>query len=332
MRYVLWAKGARGVACLKGLCAAGRRPTLVVLEPCPIEEGDPCALAARGLGLPTILPDELEDAHTLDRLRREQADLFVLAGYGRILPRAVLDLPARMTINAHAGALPEYRGSSPLNWALIHGDSAFSLSIVEVDEGVDTGPVLLERAHPIGPDDTIVDLHRVANRAFPELLLEAIDRIEAGTVSRREQDPAAARYFPRRFPDDGLILFDRLTAAQVHNRVRALRPPYPGAFTYWHGRKVILASSELRGQAHFGEPGRIYRTSDGGLLVCASDCCLWIRESWLADDGTPLASAAQRYDRLATAHEAVQRLLESSPHEGDAARRCATLGQGAAAC
>ncbi|MBN1343219.1 MAG: methionyl-tRNA formyltransferase [Phycisphaerae bacterium] len=309
MRFVLWGNGNRGVSCLETLLGAGYRPTLAVAHP---QRGKKwyasMAEVAQRNDLSVIAPEDPNAPETIDRLRGEDADLFVLAGYGPILRQPVLDVPKRLTINLHGGRLPEYRGSSPMNWALINGDEFFSLSVIRVDAGVDTGDVLLERTFPIGPDDTIVELHKIANEAFPEMLLEVMREIDADKLRPRKQNPDDARYFPLRFPEDGLVMWDVLTAEEIHNRIRALRPPYPGAFTYYNGRKVILVASELREFEFRGEPGRVYRKTDEGLLVCAKDRCLWIREALFADDNAPLADTISRYDRLATVQAAAERL------------------------
>lgn len=317
MRLVLWANGARGVACLEALAADSRRPSLVVVHPrANDEQPGAVELAAGGLGIPAFAPEDPNAPEAVERLRRESADVFALAGYGRILRGALLDLPAAMTVNLHAGALPEYRGSSPMNWALINGERSFALSIIEVDRGVDTGDVLAERRFPIGIDSTIRDLHAIANRAFPRMLLDVLRAIESGSVHRRAQDPRRARYFPLRFPDDGLVLWDQLSAEQIHNRVRALRPPYPGAFTYYDNRRVTLIASEPATADVRGEPGRAYRKTARGLLVCAADRCLWIREARFDDDGAPLRDAIGRYDELATMRQVALR------HFAEAALPC----------
>ncbi len=316
MRFVLWANGNRGTRCLAALLGAGYRPSRVVVHP---PKGrtwyTSVAAAAEAEGLPTFAPEDPNAPDALDRLRAEQADVFVLAGYGPILRQRALEIPKRLTINLHGGKLPEYRGSSPMNWALINGEASFSLSVIRVDAGVDTGDVLLDRTFPIGADATIVDLHHIANETFPQMLIEVMGQIERDALQPRRQDPARARYFPLRFPDDGLVMWDMLTAEQVHNRVRALRPPYPGAFTYFDGRKVTLVSSRQRSFEFRGEPGRVYRKTDEGLLVCAKDRCLWIREAVFADDGADAMAAIDRYDRLATVQAVAERFYrgEAAP-------------------
>jgi methionyl-tRNA formyltransferase len=300
MRIVFWGKGARGVSCLDALCAAGRAPALVVGQP-----GDEALPAAAGRhGLPLIVPDDPNTAEVGARLAAEGADLFVLAGYGKILARDTIEVPSMMALNLHAGRLPEYRGSSPLNWALINGDESFGLSIIAVDAGVDTGPVICAREFPIGPDDTIADLHEVANREFPEMLIEAVGQIESGEYTLTPQDEARAGYFPVRFPEDGSVLWDTMDAIEIHNRVRALTAPYPGAFTYWGDRKVVLLATALESPPFHGEPGRIYRCEGDRFLVCARDTCLWVTAA-VFEDGSSVADSLSRYGRFRTLRDAV---------------------------
>lgn len=307
MRIVFWGKGNRGVSCLHALQAAGRTVSLVVVHPGDERAGQASVgIAARSFGIPTIAPDDPNSMETRMVLAHESADLFVLGGYGKIIRQEVIDLPRRMCINLHGGKLPEYRGSSPMNWVLIRGESTFTLSIIKVASGVDTGDVIFERTFPIAPDATIMDLHAVADAQFPDMLCMVVAQIEAGMVNIRPQDSVRAAYFPLRFPDDGFIVWDMYSASQIHNRIRALTDPYPGAFTYWNERKVKILRSMRSTIPYYGEPGRIYRITERGLLVCASDQCLWITRAMFEDDGTALVATVRRYDQLATMRAAVQ--------------------------
>jgi methionyl-tRNA formyltransferase len=309
MKLVFFGKGDRAVACLRRLLERDARISLAVTH--PGTEGKPTALTALAeeAGIPVIAPEDPNDPETLAALAAQQANLFVLAGYGKIVGAGLLAIPPRGAINLHAGALPAFRGSSPLNWALITGQDRFGLSILMVDSGVDTGPVLLQRDFPIGPDDTIADLHQTANQAFPEMLAEALDGLADGSLTPAPQPPDAGAYYPLRFPEDGLILWDMLTALQVHDRVRALTEPYPCATALFEGRTVRLLETRMTKTPCYGEPGRIYRKSKGKLLICAADRCLWVLRAIFEDDGTALHDAAARYARLGTVSEAARQIL-----------------------
>jgi methionyl-tRNA formyltransferase len=302
MRILFAGHKERGVACLDALLRAGHVVVGVLAHP-PAPDGPPVAslsAAARRHGLPLWEPVDASAPALLEALHPLRPDLTVLAGFGQIVRPPFIELARHGCINLHAGKLPQYRGSSPLNWALINGEREFTLSIIRVDAGVDTGPVLAEARFPIGIDDTIADLQRVATDAFPRLLLEVVGAIARGTVPARVQDETQATYWPLRFPDDGFVLWDLLTATQVHNRIRALTSPYPCAFTFWKGQRIGLLASALGDGRHRGEPGRVYRTTGDGLLVAARDRCLWVRRAVLTASGLDARTVVARYDRFAT--------------------------------
>jgi methionyl-tRNA formyltransferase len=303
MNIVLWAKGARGASCLSVLHQEGIALSAVVAHPASEANTEVADLAAKQ-GIVVLSPEDPNTPAFREKLDTYRPDLFILAGYGKIIKQHIIDVPGIMCINLHGGKLPWYRGSSPLNWALINGEKSFTLSIIKVNAGVDTGDILLERTFPISTTDTIRDLHAIANEQFPLMLLEALRQIEKGTYRLTQQDPSQGSYYPLRFPDDGLILWDMYTAEQVHNRVRALTEPYPCAFTFFKDLKIKLVASELHDFDYFGEPGRVYMKSGRGLLICALDKCLWIREATVEKSGKPLFDLIKRYDRLATLREA----------------------------
>jgi len=307
LRIVVAGNKERGAACLRALLAAAEPWEVAGALAHPAGKGpEPPGSFAETvfrLGLPLLRPADVNDPAALAWVRGLRPDLVVLAGYGQIVRRPFLELASRGCINLHGGRLPQYRGSSPMNWALIRGEKEFTVSVLQVDEGVDTGDVLAERTFPIGPDDTIADLQTTANRAFPGMLVEVVGQVAAGTLRPRRQDEAEAAYFPLRFPDDGLILWDLHTAEQIHNRIRALTDPYPGAFTSWNGRRIKLLRSKLAGGIYHGEPGRVYRKGPQGLLVCAADRCLWVSRAVVTDGGADAVAAVARYDKLATVRD-----------------------------
>ena len=301
MKIVFWGNGNRGVSCLEALHRRGYGIEAVVAHPETSGQwyGSVAALAEQ-LGIPCIDPKDPNTEEVATTLEKIGADLFILAGYGKILTQKIIDIANLMSINLHAGKLPNYRGSSPMNWALINGDDSFTLSIIKIDAGVDSGDIVMERTFDVSVDYTIRDLHAVANEQFPLMLLEVVSQLEGGGYVLAPQNTAQASYYPLRFPDDGLVLWDVHTALQVHNRIRALTEPYPCAFTLFNGKRVKLLSSELNESDFFGEPGRVYRKSSRGLLVCALDKALWIKEAVFAETQEPLASQIERYESLAT--------------------------------
>ena len=225
------------------------------------------------------------DSYMIEKLRQYEADVFVLAGCRHILRKEVLALPKRGTIGIHNGKLPEYRGSSPLNWALIRGCFAHYISVMEVSLEIDGGRVIKECRLPISIDDTIRDLHDRAVRLAPKMMAEALEKIVSGAFQLQNVSKVLQpqfmlqtnRYLSRRFPSDGGIHWQHMTAWQVHNMIRALTDPYPCAYTQFQGKKWRLHRSRLSAQEQIGKEGRIYDIQNGWMLVAAKDRCLWVK-------------------------------------------------------
>lgn len=252
----------------------------------------------------TFSPSDPNSPEALHKLTLHKADLFILAGYGIILSQKCISIPKLFCINLHGGRLPQYRGSSPLNWSLINEEEFLGISIIKVDSGIDTGEVLEQAQKETSIDTTIKDAHDWANKEFPRMLISVLSKIEGGRLVPRKQKDEDASYYPRRFPDDGLILWDQLNAREIHARIRALSKPYPCARTFWASRELMLIKSEVPEIPFFGEPGRIYRKNRGRLLVCASDRAIWITSAEFIDNGSSLYDEVGLYDSLATVREA----------------------------
>ena len=304
MRTVVLGKGARCAAALESLVGGGHAVVLAMIESGMPD--DPARTAAERFGVEIAGGEPLAMDQRIRAIKAADAELVVLASFSQIVPHDLFAKPSRGALNLHAGKLPQYRGSSPLNWALINGERSFGLSIIRVDAGIDTGPVVAEAEYPIGIDDTIADLHDRANREFGPLLIEAVHHLERDGAPRQQVDDEAV-YWPLRFPDDGFIVWDLMTAAQVHNLVRALADPYPNASTGIGDRRVRIGRTRLTDEAIRGEPGRIYRIEGDQLLVAAADRCLWVTEATFFATGEPVASSVDRYDTFMTIRNSLSR-------------------------
>lgn len=180
---------------------------------------------------------------------------------------------------------PATGGGSPLNWQIINGETSAGVSVLRVGEGIDAGAVLAEGAFPIGPDDTIADVHAHANQLFPTLVLDVLAGLDGGTLVERPQDPAEARYWHQRNEADGRIHWARLAASQVHDLVRAVAHPYPGAFTFLEGRKLRIFSTKHILETISGVPGRVSFIQElGPLVTCMNRAILLDQWEW-ADGG-----------------------------------------------
>ena len=310
MNIIFWIKGHRGLVCLKEVLRTKYSPLLLVIQ--PIENTKwyrETVKIAQKYKIPFYTPANPNTSDFEAKLIEKDADLFVLAGYGKILKKNIISIPKKMCINLHAGKLPHFKGSSPLNWVIIRGEPEFGLSIIRVDKGIDTGDIVLERSFEIKNNYTIKELHAIANKHFPKMLLEVLKQIDNGTNRFKKQNVIKGAYFPLRFPEDGLVLWDMFTAEEIHNRIRALTDPYPCAYTYLNNRMVQLLDSELMNTEFYGEPGRIYRKTEGKLTVCASDKCLLINKAIFADNGEAINDAVNLYDRFATIRYSIEEFL-----------------------
>ena len=173
--------------------------------------------AALAVGLPVLQPPRLRDPGWPERLAAYGADLAVVVAFGQILPKAVLDTPARGSINIHASLLPRYRGAAPIQWAIIRGETQTGITTFKMDEGMDTGDVLLRRSTPIGPDETAGELSERLSRLGAEVIVETLDRLD--TLTPTAQDLAAATGASRLKKTDGVVDW-RKRAADIVNLVR----------------------------------------------------------------------------------------------------------------
>jgi methionyl-tRNA formyltransferase len=144
------------------------------------------------MGLDVVCAGDVNAGEFVADLTALTPRLSMILGYPKIFRKSLIESPELGTINLHAGPLPQYRGGSPLNWQILNGEEMAGISIIQIDEGIDTGPVLAEAKFPIGPDDAISDAHDNVNKRFPELLLDVLSQIEAGKLSPRPQQKTGA--------------------------------------------------------------------------------------------------------------------------------------------
>lgn len=181
-------------------------------------------------GYSILQPETLKDPAMVAELESFQADFFIVAAYGLIFPETVLSLPRHGCLNVHASLLPRYRGASPIQAALLAGDPVTGITIMRMAKGMDTGPILLQRAMGVDINDTAQTLHDTLAAQGGRLLLETLNRHRAGTLIAVEQDHALATYAPRLTKNMGLIDWDQ-SARTVHNHIRAMHP-WPGAYFF----------------------------------------------------------------------------------------------------
>jgi methionyl-tRNA formyltransferase len=227
----------------------------------------PVKVRAVSAGVPVLQPERLKDDGFLASLAALGADLGVVAAYGKILTDAVLATPRLGMINVHASLLPRYRGAAPVHRAIIAGDTQTGVTIMRVVKALDAGPMLATASRAIGPDETSSEVERDLARIGAPLLVQAVDGLAAGIVRETPQDDAAATYAHRLTKDDGALDW-RESAAHIHNVIRGLHP-WPHAYTFLHGRRLILLRSSSSNEQADAPPGTILDTNAGDLVVAA---------------------------------------------------------------
>jgi methionyl-tRNA formyltransferase len=220
-----------GVRCLRALLEAGVRVPLVVTHRDDPAEGrwfGSVAALSRSRGIETL--EDPDAAEVQRRLQSLQPDFIFSFYYRRMLPAEWLAAAKRGGYNVHGSLLPKYRGRSPVNWAVLHGERETGATLHEMTAKPDAGRIVDQERVPIGADDSAIEVMRRVTDAAEALLRRSIAPLAAGTARLREQDLAAGSYFGGRKPEDGRIDWSK-SAREIHNLVRAVAPPYPGAFT-----------------------------------------------------------------------------------------------------
>jgi methionyl-tRNA formyltransferase len=232
------------------------------------------ALAAN---IPVIQPQRIRDEASIVELKSWKADVYVVAAFGQILPQAVLDLPRRGAVNVHASLLPRWRGAAPIQAAIRAGDPVSGITIMLVDAGLDTGPLLSKRAIPLAADETGQSLHDKLALLGAELLVETLPRYLGGEIQPQAQDESQATYAPQIKKEDGNIDWTR-PAAEIERLVRAFRP-WPGTFTRWNGAQLkIVAGYQGDGEAGLGQVVE----RDGAIAIGTGDGLYFPTELQLA--------------------------------------------------
>jgi methionyl-tRNA formyltransferase len=291
-RAVVFAYHNVGVRCLQVLLARGVDVALVVThEDNPAENiwfGSVRALAAEH-GIATITPDDPRSPELFEAVRAARPDFIFSAYYRHMLPVELLALAPRGAFNMHGSLLPKYRGRVPVNWAVLNGETETGATLHEMTAKPDAGALIDQTAVPILPDDTAGQVFDKVTVAAEQTLWRVLPALLAGNAPRLPNERAQGSYYGGRKPEDGRIDWSQ-PAQQVYNLVRAVAPPYPGAFTDLAEQRFVIARARLA-------PGRFanlptgLQVEDNALLgVCGDGRALVIHELW--HDGRAIEPAA----------------------------------------
>lgn len=287
MKIAVFAYHRIGYECLNVLIEAGEEVVAVVThEDDPREEVwfPSVARLARMRGLPVYTPSNPNTPDFIGLVRRLEPDLILSFYYRRLLSKELLAIPRLGGINLHGSLLPKYRGRAPVNWVLVNGEAETGVTLHYMVEEADAGDIISQRRVPIEAEDTALDLFGKITVAGRELLRETLPLIKGGTAPRIPQDHSRASTFGRRHPEDGRIVWEQ-PARAIYNLIRAVTHPFPGAFTFYEGRKLYLWAAALPDSNSFGA-GRLPGTVEGeeigrGMVVRAGDGCLVVTRAQL---------------------------------------------------
>jgi methionyl-tRNA formyltransferase len=292
MRIVFIGTGEIGVPTLRALQKSEHELVGVVTQPDkPVGRtqkitAPPIKAVLAGSKMSILQPPRIKDSKSIEQIRALEPDTIVVMAYGQILPRAVLEIPRIACLNLHASLLPRWRGAAPIQATIAAGDRETGITVMYMNEGLDTGDILLQRKIDISPTETSTTLHDRLAQIAPEALLESLRLLAAGRPPRVPQDQTLATYAPKLNREDGRINWNEI-AEVIERKIRAYNP-WPGASTDFNNRKLKIFSAaivDLR-----GSPGTILR-KDAELVIATADRALSLTDVQL--EGKRRMSAAE---------------------------------------
>jgi len=236
----------------------------------------PVKLIAQREGIPILQPVKMKAQEFLEPLAAWKPDLIAVTAFGRILHPGILSLPPRGCVNVHGSLLPKYRGAAPVQWAVINGETETGITTMLMDEGMDTGAILLQEKLTIMPDDTAGTLAPRLAELGGWLLVETIAQLKAGTLTPKKQDDGQATMAPLLKKEDGLIDWT-MKARALADRVRGLSP-WPGAYTFFGEERWNIWKAVSTAEVTSEKPGTIVSVSKQSILVAAGEGMLDLRE------------------------------------------------------
>jgi methionyl-tRNA formyltransferase len=278
MRALFFGSPAFAVPSLEALHAIAQVAGVVCQPDKPAGRGltlTPPAVKVRAaeLGLPVAQPTKLRTGEFGAWVREQAVDVALVVAYGRILPKDVLEGPRLGCVNVHASLLPKYRGAAPITWAVVHGEAESGITLMKLDEGMDTGPTFARVATPVGPDETAGELSERLARIGADAVRDWLPRYVTGACVLEAQDHASATMAPMLEKEHGRIDWAK-SARRVHDHVRGMSP-WPGAFTTARGRTLkVHATRVVDGAAPGAVPGQVVVADKSRILVACGEGCV----------------------------------------------------------
>ncbi len=270
------------VGALEAIIQSGHKVTAVITQPdkpkgrskeLQISPVKACALKHN---LPVFQPVKIKEAEAVAKLREFEADIFVVAAFGQILSKEILTMPKYGCVNIHASLLPKYRGASPIQWAVLNGEEVSGVTIMQMDEGIDTGDILMQETVVLDAKETGESLFDKLAVCGAELIVKALDAIEAGTVTPIPQDEAASTHVGMLKKEFGRMDFSQ-DAVVLERKIRGLNS-WPSAYTYMKGKTLKIWDADVLDADTKGKPGEVIEVAKDSFCICTGKGILQIRE------------------------------------------------------
>ena len=226
--------------------------------------------------IPVYQPAKARDEEFINTLKEINPDLIIVVAYGQILPKALLDIPKFGCVNVHVSLLPKYRGAAPINWVIINGEEKTGVSTMFMDEGLDTGDVILQSEFALDDEITAGELHDKMTVEGAKVLCETLDLIKEGKAPRTPQNHDEFSYAPIMDKNLGHVDFSK-SAKEVHNLVRGVNP-WPSAYTNYMDKKMKVWKTKVLDEKSSKEPGTILKVDQDGIKVATKDNVILISE------------------------------------------------------
>jgi methionyl-tRNA formyltransferase len=262
------------------------------------EVAPPVKVLAQKFGLHVYQPEKVRDYSFLDTFRKLNPEMVIVVAFGQILPKEIIDYPSMHCLNIHPSLLPKYRGAAPLNWQIIRGETTTGVTIMLMDEGMDSGDILLQEETDLGAAETYGELHDRLAQLGAELLIKTIEQMAEGTAKRKPQDASIVTFAPRLKKETGKIDWNN-KASDIVNLIRGLSP-IPAAYTHLDGQALKIFSAEANKNKLSETPGTIGEVCAAGIRVAASDGYVILKDVQLAGKKRMLISDFLRGYRVST--------------------------------
>ncbi|HOX99048.1 MAG TPA: methionyl-tRNA formyltransferase [Smithella sp.] len=244
------------------------------------EIASPVKILAQEFGLNVYQPEKVKDPSFMELLQQLHPDMITVAAFGQILPKSVIEYPRLGCLNIHPSLLPRYRGAAPINWQIINGEKKTGVTIMLMDEGMDSGDILLQEESQLDCEENFGELHDRLAKLGAALLIQTIDQVISGTASRQKQETSGVTFAPRLTRETGKILWTS-NASDIVNLIRGLSP-LPAAYTFMDGLPLKIFSAVARHENVQQPPGTICAIEADSLSVATADGYVIVKDVQLA--------------------------------------------------